>query len=80
LERFTAIRPSCRRPWATTASATDVFWAGRNLQRRLEDLGLQGLLAQQPLQLTDLVLQGSVLGGGHRHLPCTGRGKGALTG
>jgi hypothetical protein len=36
----------------------------RPTQRLLEDLGFECLLAEQPLQLTDLALQGAVLGSG----------------
>jgi len=44
--------------------ATAFFWL-RQIQRLAQDLVLHGLLAEQPLQLTHLLLQGPVLGGRH---------------
>src|ERR687890_804360 len=55
-----------------------LFWPGGDLQRLLEDLGFERLLAEQALQLTDLVLQGPALGGGHHLLLGTGRRQRAL--
>src|SRR5205085_8654280 len=40
------------------------FWL-RQFERVAQYLVFQGLLAEQPLQLAHLVLQGSVFGGGH---------------
>ena len=56
------------RPWATTATATGVFLSPRRLKSLLEDLGLQRLLAEQPLQFADLALQRTVLRRGHHGL------------
>src|SRR3978361_1084183 len=50
------------RPWAQRARATDVFLAARDVQRLLQDLGFHRLLAQQPLGVAQLVLQGAIVG------------------
>jgi hypothetical protein len=52
----------------------------RPTQRLLEDLGFQGILAEQPLQLTDLVLHGPVLGGSDHLLLGTGGSERSLGG
>jgi hypothetical protein len=57
----TALIAKC--PWATTASATAAFWPGGDLQRLLEDLGFERLLAETALQLPDLVVQGAIFKG-----------------
>ena len=56
------------RPWATTATARCFFEPAATFKSLLEDLGLQRLLAEQPLQFADLALQRTVLRRGHHGL------------
>src|SRR3954464_14820090 len=60
---------------AATRTATAPFRSGGPLQRLFEDFGLQGLLAEQPVQLAHLVLERSVIRGGHDFLLGAGRGE-----
>src|SRR5215472_16283163 len=60
------------------ATATAVFFWLCQIKRLAQDLVLQGLLAQQPLQLANLVLQGPVLGGRHHFLARSYRRQPAL--
>jgi hypothetical protein len=52
------------RPAPARASATALFWL-RQIQRLAQDLVLQCLLAEQPLQFAHLALQRPVFGGRH---------------
>ena len=52
---------ACRPVWAR-ARKTVFFWLSP-IQRLAQDRVLQGLFAEQPLQLTHLALRGAVLGG-----------------
>src|SRR5262245_27284795 len=65
LERETPITSAtvfiANRPSVATAAAAAVFCPRSVFERLLEDLGFQRLLAEQPLQLAHLALQGSVI-------------------
>src|SRR3954464_8106350 len=65
---------------AATATATALFGSGGHFQGFFEHLGLQGLLAEQPLQLAHLVLERSVIRGRYDFLLGAGRGERALGG
>src|SRR5215470_16647655 len=64
---FTACRPEPAR-----ASATAVFWL-RQIERLAQDLVLQGLLAEQPLQFANLMLQGPIFGSRYHFFTGTDR-------
>ena len=49
------------------------------LERLFEDLGLQRLLTEQPMQLSNLALQGPVIRRRNDLLAAAGRGQGALS-
>jgi len=61
------------RPPSTRASAISPFWADCDLQRLLQDLGLQALLAEKTVQFADLVLERPVIRGRDDLLLGTGR-------
>jgi hypothetical protein len=58
-QRWRRRRSSPTAPGPRQRAQQLLFWTRGDLQCLLEDLGLQGLLAEQPLQLPDLVLQGA---------------------
>jgi hypothetical protein len=45
------------------------FFGPHLLQNLFEDLHFERLLSEKPVQLADLLLQGTMLGGGHDFLP-----------
>jgi hypothetical protein len=60
------------------ARAAAPFFRIGVLRGFLEDLGLERLLAEQPVQFADLLLKRTVVGGGHHRLPGRRRGEGAV--
>ena len=71
---------TANRPEAATRIATAPFRPARDLQGLFQDFGFQGLLAEQPLQLTDLVLERAVIRGRHDLLLGSGCGQPTLGG
>src|SRR5215204_4648130 len=65
------------RPPATRSRARAAFW-GHALHRRAQDLVLERLLAEQALQLTDLLMGRTQLGGRNHLLAGAGGGQRAL--
>jgi hypothetical protein len=73
-----AIALTANRPDRATTSAAAVFFGPRLIHNLLEDFNLQGLLAEQPMQLAHLLLQGMILRSGNYRLAGAGRRQSAL--
>src|SRR4029077_19917059 len=61
-----------------TAAAAAVFLSPWCVQSLLENLGLQGLLAEQPMKLANLVVQRPIIRRRHHLLAAAGRSQDAV--